>query len=44
MDLLKIIMETLESEPLLYYKPKLTDIALRQSQKISQLIIVIKVK
>ena len=36
MDLLKIIMETLEREPLLYYKYGQTSITQKQSQKTSQ--------
>ena len=44
MDLLKTITETSESKLLPRYKPRLTDIALRQSQKTSQLIIVIKIR
>ena len=37
-------MGTPESEPLLYYKYRLTDIVQRQSQRTSQLVIVIKIK
>ena len=44
MDLLKIITETLESELSPRYKLRLIDITLRQSQKISQLVIVIRIK
>ena len=43
MDFLKIMTETSESELLPRYKPELTDIVLRQSQKISQSVIVIKI-
>ena len=44
MNLLKIIIGTLESEPSPYYKPRLTDVILRQSQKMSQPVTVIKIR
>ena len=43
MNLLKIMTETPESELLPYYKYRLIDIALKQSQKTSQLITVIRI-
>ena len=44
MDLLKTMMETLESKHLPRHKFRLTDIAQRQSQRTSQLITAIKIK
>ena len=41
---LKTIIGTLENEFLLYHKPRLTNIALRQSQKTNQLVIVTRIR
>ena len=44
MDFLKITIETSESEPSPHYKLRPTDIIPRQSQRTSQLIIIIKIR